>query len=106
MKWNKSAKEGIVVAGGHGPGTALNQLTAPAGIYVDTSGTIYASGSYNKRVTRWPNGAKQGTIIAGGNGGGLAPNQFRYPLGLCFDRHFNLYVSDLFDHRVQRFDIQ
>ena len=29
MKWNKGAKEGIVVAGGQGQGSALTQLSCP-----------------------------------------------------------------------------
>ena len=40
MKWNKGAKEGIVVAGGRGQGSALTQLSYPRGLFVDTSGTI------------------------------------------------------------------
>ena len=40
MKWNKGAKEGIVVAGGQGYGSALTQLSYPRGLFVDTAGTI------------------------------------------------------------------
>ena len=35
MKWNKGAKEGIVVAGGRGQGSTLTQLTHPQGFFVD-----------------------------------------------------------------------
>ncbi|CAF4230242.1 unnamed protein product, partial [Rotaria magnacalcarata] len=79
MKWNKGAKEGIVVAGGQGAGSALTQLYALYGLFVDTLGTVYVADQGNHRVMRWTQGAKQGTIIAGGNGLGAGANQFNYP---------------------------
>ncbi|CAF3757723.1 unnamed protein product [Rotaria sp. Silwood1] len=109
MKWNKGAKEGIVVAGGQGEGNALTQLSYPKGLFVDTLGTIYVADKLNHRVMRWPKGAKQGTVIAGGNGEGKEANQFYSPVGLSFDRHGNLYVVDgdvLGNNRVQRFSIE
>ncbi|CAF3590914.1 unnamed protein product, partial [Rotaria socialis] len=82
MKWNKSAKEGIVVAGGQGPGSALTQLFGPEGIFVDTLGTLYVADSSNHRVMRWSQGdKKQGTVIVGGNGYGAGANQFNFPAG-------------------------
>ncbi|CAF4628628.1 unnamed protein product, partial [Rotaria socialis] len=75
MKWNKGAKEGIVVAGGQGEGSALTQLSRPNGIFVDTLGTLYVADSYNHRVMRWTQGdKKQGTVIVGGNGVGEGAN--------------------------------
>ncbi|CAF2000678.1 unnamed protein product [Rotaria magnacalcarata] len=106
MKWNKGAKEGIVVAGGQGAGSALTQLFVPRGIFVDTLGTLYVADSWNHRVMRWTQGATQGTVIAGGNGSGAGANQFGVPVGLSFDRHGNLYVADHYNHRVQRFSIE
>ncbi|CAF1571461.1 unnamed protein product, partial [Rotaria sordida] len=76
MKWNKGAKEGIVVAGGQGQGNALTQLSCPNGLFVDTLGTTYVADWGNQRVMRWPKGAKQGTVIVGGNGKGAGANQF------------------------------
>ena len=84
MKWNKDAKEGIVVAGGQGQGSALTQLSYPNGLFVDTSSTIYVADSYNHRVIRWPKGAQQGTVIVGGNGEGNAPNQLQLPSSIVF----------------------
>ncbi|CAF1465532.1 unnamed protein product [Rotaria sp. Silwood1] len=106
MKWNKGAKEGIVVAGGQGEGKALAQLYHPEGLFVDTLGTIYVADSWNDRVLRWPKGAQQGTVIVGGNGKGAGANQFNGFRGLSFDRQGNLYVVDLLNHRVQFFSIQ
>ncbi|CAF2109444.1 unnamed protein product, partial [Rotaria magnacalcarata] len=45
MKWNKSAKEGIVIAGGQGAWSALTQLCSPQGLFVDTLGTLYVADS-------------------------------------------------------------
>ncbi|CAF1449543.1 unnamed protein product, partial [Rotaria sordida] len=79
MKWNKGAKEGIVVAGGQGRGDVLTQLWNPNGLFVDTLGTIYVADTGNHRVMRWPKGAKQGTGIVGGNGYGEGANQLWSP---------------------------
>ncbi|CAF4858625.1 unnamed protein product, partial [Rotaria socialis] len=71
MKWNKGAKEGIVVAGGQGKGSALTQLYSPSGIFVDTLGTLYVADTHNHRVMRWAQGdKKQGSVVVGGNGEG------------------------------------
>ncbi|CAF4519964.1 unnamed protein product, partial [Rotaria magnacalcarata] len=80
MKWNKGAKEGIVVAGGQGQGSALTQLYYSEGIFVDTLGTLYVADSWNHRVMSWTQGAKQGTVIVGGNGQGAGANQFNNPM--------------------------
>ncbi|CAF4956070.1 unnamed protein product [Rotaria socialis] len=107
MKWNKGAKEGIVVAGGQGKGNALTQLHWPNGIFVDTLGTLYVADRGNHRVMRWTQGdKKQGTVIVGGNGYGAGANQFNFPVGLSFDRYGNLYVADVNNDRVQRFSIE
>ncbi|CAF4939788.1 unnamed protein product [Rotaria socialis] len=107
MKWNKGAKEGIVVAGGQGEGNALTQLSFPNGIFVDTLGTLYVADMRNHRVMRWTQGdQKQGTVAAGGNGRGEGADQFNGSAGLSFDQHGNLYVADVRNHRVQRFSIE
>ncbi|CAF2111417.1 unnamed protein product [Rotaria magnacalcarata] len=106
MKWVEGAKEGIVVAGGQGQGSALTQLYYPRGIFVDTLGILYADYE-NDRVMRWTQGdKKQGTVIVGGNGRGARANQLSCPIGLSFDRHGNLYVADWGNNRVQRFSIE
>ena len=42
MKYFRNGTTGIIVAGGHGRGSALNQLNAPYGIYVDEFNEIGA----------------------------------------------------------------
>jgi sugar lactone lactonase YvrE len=106
MKWSKGAKEGIVVAGGHGLGNGLTQFDHPNGLFVDTKGTLYVADDLNYRVMCWPQGAQQGTVVAGGNGRGQAANQIGGPSDLFFDRHGQLYVVDGRNDRVQRFSIK
>ncbi|CAF3210586.1 unnamed protein product [Rotaria sp. Silwood2] len=93
MKWEKNAKEGIVMAGGQGPGDSLTQLSSPRGIFIDHFGTLYVVEAGNNRVTRWP----QGTVIVGKDAKLSAPE------GLSFDHQGNFYVADCGNHRVQRF---
>ena len=50
MKWNKDAKEGIVVAGGRTEGSVFTQLSHPNDLFMDTSGTIYVVHARNDRV--------------------------------------------------------
>ncbi|CAF1335252.1 unnamed protein product, partial [Rotaria magnacalcarata] len=80
MKWKKGAKEGIVVAGGHGEGDAFTQLNHPHGLFVDALGILYVADEFNHRVMRWTQGdKKQGTVIVGGNGYGAGANQLKFP---------------------------
>ncbi|CAF5157227.1 unnamed protein product [Rotaria magnacalcarata] len=106
MKWVEDAKEGIVVVGGQGTGSALTQLFVPQGFFVDTLGTVYVADTSNNRVMRWTQGAKQGTVIAGGNGPGAGAKHLGVPVGLSFDRRGNLYVADQDNDRIQRFSIE
>lgn len=43
----------VVVAGGNGQGSALNQLKGPEGIFVDASGNVYVADYVNNRVVKW-----------------------------------------------------
>ncbi|CAF3424523.1 unnamed protein product [Rotaria sp. Silwood1] len=101
----KGSPPGIVVAGGQGSGNRLTQLSAPLGVVVDQSGTIYVADYWNHRIMRWSQGATQGSVIVGGNGQGSQSNQLSYPTGLSFDREGNLYVSEFKNHRIQKFNI-
>jgi sugar lactone lactonase YvrE len=101
MKWIKGAKEGIVVAGGHGNGNSLRQLDCPLGMTIDQMGNIYVADCRNDRIMCWPKGSKEGRIVVGGK----ESNQFNCIQGLSFDRQGNLYVVDRDNNRVQRFDV-
>ena len=105
MKWIKDSKEGILLAGGNGPGNDSTQLHHPEGIFVDYRGHLYVADAGNFRVMCWTRHSKQGRIIAGGNGKGEEADQFTSLQGLAFDRHFNLYLTDSDNNRIQKFSI-
>jgi sugar lactone lactonase YvrE len=48
-----SATNGVTVAGGNGPGSAVNQLYGPDWIYVDGAGTMYITDYWNNRIQKW-----------------------------------------------------
>ncbi|CAF2879833.1 unnamed protein product [Rotaria sp. Silwood2] len=95
-------KNGIIVAGGNGPGSALNRLNSPAYIFVDQQQNVYVSDSNNHRVMKWNKGAKEGIVVAGGQGQGDSLTQFSFPYGLWVDTLGTIYVTDLFNNRVMR----
>ncbi|CAF1179027.1 unnamed protein product [Adineta steineri] len=104
MKWEKDAKEGVIVAGGNDEGDSLRQLYNPQGLIVDHLGHIYVADCRNDRVIRWCEGKEESEIIVGGYGEGNHSNQLNSPMGLSFDSEENLYVVDWGNHRVQKFE--
>lgn len=98
MKWPKNAKEGIIVAGGHGEGNALTQLCFAYGIAVDPLGTVYVADYANNRVMHWLKGAKEGSIVIDGNKQEAELNRLNYPVNLSLDQENNLYIVDSGNH--------
>lgn len=97
---------GVIVAGGNGRGSALNQLSAPDGIFVDANGYLYVSEIDNNRVLKFPpnsTSASIGTIAAGGNGVGDSSNQLAEPGGIFVDNSGSLFVADFNNNRIQKF---
>jgi sugar lactone lactonase YvrE len=50
---SSSATNGIIVAGGNGQGSAMNQFASPVGIFVDATGSIYVADMFNNRIQKW-----------------------------------------------------
>ncbi|MGZ4681240.1 MAG: Calx-beta domain-containing protein [Acidimicrobiales bacterium] len=98
-----AATTGVTVAGGHGPGSAANQLFEPQGAVVDSRGNVYVADTDNNRVQRWAPGATSGVTVAGGFGQGGSDIQLFRPTDVALDNSGNLYVADAFNYRVQRF---
>ena len=65
MKWKKSAKKGIMVAGRRGEGSALTLLHHSQELFVDTSGTLYVADPCHRHVMRSPKVLLQDTVIVG-----------------------------------------
>ncbi|CAF4004796.1 unnamed protein product [Adineta steineri] len=101
-KMGEYNKEGIVVAGGNGKGTQLNQLNYPGFVFVDEEQSVYVLDFHNNRVMKWRKGAKAGRIVAGGNGQGGNLNQLSYPTGVIVDDLGQIYIADWGNHRVMR----
>ncbi|CAF1444954.1 unnamed protein product [Adineta steineri] len=101
-KMGEYNNEGIVVAGGHGQGSQLNQLNYPTFIFVDGDQTVYVSDRDNERVMKWRKGAKEGKIVAGGNGEGRNLNQLSNPQGIFVDHLGQIYVADFWNDRIMR----
>ena len=92
----------IVVAGGNGEGSQLNQLNHPTYLFVGEKPAVYVSDNENHRVMKWNKGASQGIVVAGGRGEGSALTQLCYPRGLFVDTSGTIYVADERNHRVMR----
>ena len=87
-------KNGIVVAGGNGRGSQLNQLNYPTYLFVDEEQAVYVSDRYNHRVIKWNKDANQGIVVAGGEGQGNALTQLSYHRGLFVDTSSTIDVGD------------
>jgi len=94
-------QNGITVAGGHGQGSELNQLSRPVGIYVDDDQTLYIADYNNHRVVEWKCAAEAGQVIAGGNGKGDRSDQFNGPTDVIIDKETNsLIICDNGNKRI------
>lgn len=100
VKWQPGATAGIVVAGGNGAGSGLNQLNAAYGVYADADSNVYIADRNNNRIVKWAPGATSGVIVAGGNGAGSALNQINAPRGVFVDAAKNVYVADMPNNRI------
>lgn len=96
QKWTPGATKAIIVAGGNGWGTNLNQLQDPQSIYVDAKGTIFVADAGSGRVTKWSSSSTTGEVVASG---------ISQANGVGFDAAGNMYVSDRMNHRVLRYQI-
>lgn len=104
MKNGSWATNVIMIAGGNGNGSSLNQLDGTLSVALDQSDTVYVADYGNHRIMRLKEG-QSAAIIAGGQGDGDLSTQLNHPYDLAFDQNGNLYVSDFSNHRIQMFAI-
>ncbi len=102
QKWAPGATSGVTVAGGHGAGSAANQLSGPTDVFVDAAGNIYVADNNNFRIQKWAPGATSGVTVAGGHGSGSAANQLAAARGVYVDKQGNIYIADTYNYRIQR----
>ncbi|CAF1135485.1 unnamed protein product [Rotaria sp. Silwood1] len=97
-RWQEN---GLTVAGGNGPGSLLNQLLYPWGLYVDDDETIYVADYTNHRIMKWERNATSGQVVAGGNGQGNGTRQLNYPYDVIVDKERDrLIICDSLNRRV------
>ena len=99
LRFTEGQSQAVVVAGGNGSGTALNQIRDPRGIVADELGGIYVSDRLNHRILYFASGSVMGSLVAGGNGPGQGLNQFNRPAGITKKGNV-LYIADEDNHRV------
>jgi sugar lactone lactonase YvrE len=99
-KW---VRNGITVAGGHGYGSALNQLATPYGLYIDENQNILIADCANHRIMEWKCDATSGQVVAGGNGQGNRADQLDRPTDVIVDKMTDsLLICDRWNRRVVR----
>ncbi|CAF1159983.1 unnamed protein product [Adineta ricciae] len=106
IRWLNGASSGVIVAGNGTPGSTLNQVRNPYGVWVDSSSNVYASEYFNHRVTKWSPGATAGIIVAGGNGQGSTIDKLNNPTSIYYDEsNQNLYIVNTGSHTVTKWRI-
>ena len=90
----------ILVAGTGSPGSAVNELRSPYGIFVDTDFNLYVADSDNHRILLFQYEQKTGVVVAGnGFPGGLS---LSLPTDVILDRDKVLYIADNENNRIIR----
>jgi hypothetical protein len=90
---------------------ATAQLNGPAGMAVESSGTVLIADSLNNRVRRVNLQTGQVTTVAGtGTGGFNGDNvlassaQLNLPTGVAVDSSGNIFIADTLNQRIRRVD--
>ncbi|CAF4522528.1 unnamed protein product, partial [Rotaria magnacalcarata] len=97
------AQYGMTFAGGDGNGNATNQLSYPAGLFVDDDQTVFIAVSWNNRIMQWKPGDKNGQVVAGGKGSGERLDQLKNPTNVLIDKETDsLIICDSSNLRVVR----
>ena len=95
-------------SGDSGPARGA-QLSVPAGIAVDRSGTVYVGDTFNNRVRRIDSAGIITTVVgtgvpfpASGDGGPSANARIAWPTGLKLAGSDDLYLADAGNMRIRR----
>ena len=89
----------IIVAGTGHPGSALDELNSPRGIFVDVNFDLYVADCRNDRVQLFVSGESSGITVAGSR----SPNptiNLRCPSGIVLDAEKYLFIVDSDNNRI------
>ncbi|CAF1394607.1 unnamed protein product, partial [Rotaria sordida] len=99
-RWKQN---GVTVAGGHGQGSAANQLDHPFGLFVDDDQTIVITDFHNHRIIQWKMGDANGQVVAGSNGQESPLDRLCHPSDVLIDKETDsLIICDQHNWRVVR----
>jgi sugar lactone lactonase YvrE len=101
-RWREGNDNGIIVAGGNGPGSDLGQLDYAGCIFVDNAHSIYVSDIINQRVMKWMKDAQFGSVVAGVGLSQHSHGNLNTPVGVIVDHFDSVYVADTANHRIMR----
>ena len=87
-----------LVAGTGCPGSALDMLNGPSGLFVDLSSSIFVADLFNNRVQRFTAGQTQGTTVAGNGVSGTI--SLLSPRDVVLDGNGYLFIADTGQHRI------
>ncbi|CAM4951198.1 unnamed protein product [Rotaria socialis] len=90
-------QNGIIVAGGNGEGSTLNQLSGPEGLFVDGNAAIYVADFWNSRVIVFEltcSHMSSFILVSSGRGG--------WWQRMIVDKIDTVYIVDFDNHRVVR----
>ncbi|CAF1314811.1 unnamed protein product [Adineta steineri] len=100
-KFNKWKQNAVTVAAGTEKGQELNQLNAPAGMFIDKNKNIFIADFSNHCIVEWKYNVKEGQIIAGGNGKGNRMDQLNKPTDVIVDQqNHSIVIADYGNRRV------
>eukprot|EP00973_Karenia_brevis_P096307 12431470-Karenia_brevis.AAC.1 len=102
LRWSHDETIPVVVAGGNGKGSALNQMADPIGLHITEDNALYITDHGNNRVVKWVLGSQTGSVAAGGHGPGNECHQLCLPCEVAVDDNVALRVLEYGGCRVSR----
>ncbi|CAF3954418.1 unnamed protein product, partial [Rotaria magnacalcarata] len=92
-------QNGIIVAGGNGDGSALNQLNGPEELFVDDNSAIY---TIDQIIECFTPTVSSDRVVAGGNEAGSQDSQLNYVTEVLVDKNGTMFICDYDNQRVQQ----